>query len=143
MRGVFKRQALYGCEFPMSFERTRTSLLIVFCLALAAFSGCVTRTERISPYEQTPKDESVWDEIRREFSGRDSGATTRESSSEPLYKRAARSVKETVAGWFQDDAAHLSEQEIAADRRRFERKRAQALEQLREQQEEETTGQGE
>lgn len=47
-----------------------------------------------------------------------------------------RGVKESISGLFREDSVGLSEQEIAADRRRFERKRAQALEQLRDQQKE-------
>ena len=142
MHGLFERHSLVDVT-PMPFKRIPASLFLIFCFECVLCLGCVTRTERISPYERAPKDESVWDEIRREFGGRDSGPPTRETSSEPFYKRAARGVKETVSGWFHDDSVHLSEQEIAADRRHFEQKRTQALEQLREQQEEEIGGKGE
>lgn len=120
----------------MSFGKTISFVLALFCLDLVLLSGCVTRTERISPYERGLKDESVWDELRRELGGGNSHATTAESASKPFYTRAARGVKETVSRWFHEDSAGLSAQEIAADRRRFEQKRAQALEQLRDQQEE-------
>lgn len=119
----------------MSFGKTSLCVVVLLCLNLSVFSGCVTQTERIAPYKRPPKDESVWEELRREFGGRDS-QTMRESSSEPFYKRTVRGVKESVSGWFREDSGGLSEQEIAADRRRFERKRTQALEQLRGQQEE-------
>lgn len=121
-------------ESLMLFGTTRFSV-VALCLSLSVFSGCVTQTERISPYQRTPKDESVWEELRREFGRRDS-QTMRESSSEPFYKRTMRGVKESISGLFREDSVGLSEQEIAADRRRFERKRAQALEQLRDQQKE-------
>jgi hypothetical protein len=99
-------------------------------------SGCVTRTERIYPYERAPKDESVWEELQREFGWQKRDTTHRSTESpEPFYKRAAQGVAETVSGWFSDNDDRLSEQEIAADRRRFNRKREEALQRLREQQE--------
>jgi hypothetical protein len=119
----------------MVFGKTSARALTLFCLSCALLAGCVTQTERIYPYERIPEDESVWEELRREFRGRDSTSTS-ESPSEPFYKRVAQSVQATVSGWFHEDSTHLSEEELAANRRRFERKRAQALEQLREQQEE-------
>lgn len=108
---------------------------MVLSLHLISFAGCVTQTERIYPHERIPQDESVWDEVRREFGGSDSQEVINEFSAEPFYRRAARGVKETVSRWFQEDSTRLSEQEIAADRHRFERKRTRALEQLRDQQE--------
>jgi hypothetical protein len=44
-------------------------------------------------------------------------------------------MAETMSGWFSDNDDRLSEQEIAADRQRFNRKREEALQRLREQQE--------
>lgn len=64
--------------------------------------GCVTQTERI-PYHRyydPPENESVLDELRREFGWQKPPPWVHE---EPLYKRAARGVKETVTGWFQRD----------------------------------------
>jgi hypothetical protein len=78
----------------------------------------------------------VWEELRREFGWQNHGAVHRSTeSTEPLYKRAARGVAETVSGWFSNNEDRLSEQEIAADRQRFNRKREEALQRLREQQE--------
>ena len=64
--------------------------------------GCVTRTERI-PYHRyydPPDNESVMDELRREFGWQKPSPWVHE---EPFYKQAARSVKETVTGWFKSD----------------------------------------
>ena len=64
--------------------------------------GCVTQTERI-PYHRyydAPENESVLDELRREFGWQKPPPWVRE---EPLYKRAARGIKKTVTGWFQRD----------------------------------------
>jgi hypothetical protein len=139
---VLRSLGVSGWDLFMSFGRKNGFIPIILCIYLVSFVGCVTRTERISPYEQAPKDESVWEELRREFGGDDPRATSNEPTPEPFYTRAARSVKETVSGWFHEDATELSAQDIAADRRRFERKRAQALEQLRDQQGE-AVGEGE
>jgi hypothetical protein len=105
--------------------------MTILCVALG--SGCVTRTERIYPYERVPEDESVWEELRREFGW--SKHDTAPQPTEPFYKRAVHGVAETVSGWFSNNDGRLSEQEIAADRQRFDRKRAEALQRLREQQE--------
>lgn len=108
--------------------------IIILCAALG--SGCVTRTERIYPYERVPKDESVWEELRREFGWQKHVPAHRSiESTEPFYKRATHGVAETVSEWFSGNDDRLSEQEIAADRRRFNRKREEALQRLREQQE--------
>lgn len=64
--------------------------------------GCVTQTERI-PYHRyydPPENESVLDELRREFGWQKPPPWVKE---EPFYTRAARGVKETVTGWFQND----------------------------------------
>jgi hypothetical protein len=74
---------------------------IVLCLVVFA-GGCVTQTERI-PYHRyydPPENESVLDELRREFGWQKPPPWVKE---EPFYTRAARGVKETVTGWFQRD----------------------------------------
>jgi hypothetical protein len=111
-------------------------LFILLLMANTLLLGCVTQTERIYPHERIPEDESVWDEVRREFGWRkNETAPITSKPAEPFYKRAARGVKETLSGWFRDDSTQLSADEVAVDRRRFERKREEALQQLREQQE--------
>lgn len=132
---MLRSPGVNGGELLMAFGRRNGFVLMVLSLHLISFAGCVTRTERIYPHERIPQDESVWDEVRREFGGSDSQEVINKFSAEPFYKRAARGAKETVSRWFQEDSTRLSEQEIAADRHRFERKRTQALEQLRDQQE--------
>lgn len=111
-------------------------LFILLLMGNTLLVGCVTQTERIYPHERIPEDESVWDEVRREFGWRkNEAAPVTPEPAEPFYKRAARSVKETISGWLRDDPPQLSTDEIAVDRRRFERKRQEALQRLREQQE--------
>jgi hypothetical protein len=66
--------------------------------------GCVTQTERI-PYHRyydPPENESVLDELRREFGWQKPPPWVHE---EPLYKRAAQGVKKTITGWLQRDTA--------------------------------------
>lgn len=112
-------------------------MTLILSLLWSTFeSGCVTQTERIYPYERLPKDESVWEELRREFGWQKNDTTPQSTEpTEPFYKRAAHGIAETVSGWFSEEDNRLSEQEIAADRRRFNRKREEALQRLREQQE--------
>jgi hypothetical protein len=65
-------------------------------------SGCVTQTERI-PYHRyydPPENESVFDELRREFGWQKPPPWVQE---EPFYKHAARSVRETLTGWLPKD----------------------------------------
>lgn len=109
----------------------RTLLISGFLLITA---GCVTQTERISPHERIPPDESVWEEIRREF-GWDQSQTNRttETPTAPFYQRAAQDVKATVSEWLRDDPAPVDNEAIEADRRRFNRKREAALQQLQSQ----------
>ncbi|MBM4257589.1 MAG: hypothetical protein FJ147_17060 [Deltaproteobacteria bacterium] len=70
------------------------------------FTGCVTQTERI-PYHRyydPPENESVLDELRREFGWQKPSPWVRE---EPFFTRAARGMKETVSGWFpKDESPH-------------------------------------
>jgi len=74
----------------------------VFLLLIAMQVGCVTQTERITyhRYYDPPENESVVDELRREFGWQKPPPWVHE---EPLYKRAVRGVKETVTGWFRDE----------------------------------------
>jgi hypothetical protein len=68
---------------------------------LVSLLGCVTETERI-PYHRyynPPPEESVLDELKREFGWRKNAR----GETEAPYTRAARSVKETVSGWFADE----------------------------------------
>ena len=63
--------------------------------------GCVTETERM-PYRRyydPYQDESVLDELKREFGWR----KNTQGVTEAPYTRAARSVKEGVADWFSDE----------------------------------------
>ena len=113
----------------------------LFLMSLvAAFtwtSGCVTQTERVSPYERD-KDESVWEEIQREFGWQSNSAPAPlGQETKPFYSRAAHKIKETVAGWFADDDGKVSEEELAANRRRFKLGRIEGGERLQEQQEDE------
>lgn len=110
------------------------SSLAVCVLVTSVFmllgTGCVTQTEQIGyrPYMPPPKDESIWEEIQREFGWEQS------SSGEPLYKRTTRGIKETVSGWF-------SEEEDPSDkgydwdeaRRQYEIRRQQAIQRVRQQ----------
>lgn len=123
----------------MRITQSFLTLYVSSWVALLMSGGCVTQTERIYPHERIPADESVWDELRREFGWQNSNTTRRivEPPTEPFYKRAAQGVKETVSGWFREDPVAAPDGELEADRRRFEQKRAEALRQLREQQEEE------
>lgn len=74
----------------------------IFLLLSVLSFGCVTQTEQISyhRYYDPPENESVLDELRREFGWQKPPPWVHE---EPLYKRAARGVKETVTGWFKSD----------------------------------------
>ena len=105
--------------------------VVLFNVALCFVVGCVTYTERISPYESIPRDESLWDEIRREFSWRKNEASFPPEESQTSFYQ---SMKETVSGWFNNQAEQLNEREIEADRRRFERQRQGALQRLQDQQ---------
>jgi len=74
--------------------------IVLWLVVLTA--GCVTHTERI-PYHRyydPPENESVLDELRREFGWQKPPPWVHE---EPFYKRAAQGVKKTVTGWFQHD----------------------------------------
>ena len=109
--------------------------LTAIVVALVWTSGCVTQTEVVSPYEQY-KDESVWEEIQREFGWQSKSAPAPlGQETKPFYRRAAQSIKETVAGWFADDDGKT--EELMANHRRFKLGRIEGGEQLQEQQEDE------
>ncbi len=114
---------------------TRRRALAVLLLATLYLSACVTRTERVGYYPHTrPEDESVWDELRREFGWQ---KTPQPASGEPFYQRAARGVTETVSGWFhkEEAAAPADTQKLEESRRQFEQRRQEAFRRLRERQE--------
>ncbi|MBI3798395.1 MAG: hypothetical protein HY268_15710 [Deltaproteobacteria bacterium] len=122
-------------------------VLAVLLLAGLCFSACVTQTERVGYYPHTrQEDESVWDEVRREFGWK---KTPSPVATEPFYRRATRGVIETISGWFhKEDAsptgaakkleeAHGQSEDarkLEESRRQFEQKRQEALSRLREQQ---------
>ena len=111
--------------------------LLTLVVALTGTCGCVTQTKVVSPYERD-KDESVWEEIQREFGWQNNSAPAPPGqATEPFYSRAAHGIKETVAGWFADDDGKMSEAELSANRRRFKLRRIEGGERLREQQEDE------
>ena len=111
--------------------------LLTLIAALTGTFGCVTQTEVVSPYERY-KDESVWEEIQREFGWQNNSAPAPPGqATEPFYSRAAHGIKETVAGWFADDDGKMSEAELSANRQHFKLRRIEGVERLREQQEDE------
>ena len=103
-------------------------LLTIVCILFG--TGCVTQTERVAyrPYAPPPKDESVWEEIKREFGWKQS------SSGEPLSKPPTRGIREIVAGWF-SAAEDTSDKGYDRDelRRQYEIRRQQAIQRVRQQ----------
>jgi len=125
----------------------RRRLLTVLLVIVLGTSACVTQTERVGYYPHTrPEEESVWDELRREFGWQKKPQTV---AGEPFYQRAARGVTETVSGWFHKEdtaragAQKLEElhrqpedaQKLEESRRQFEQERQEAFRRLRERQE--------
>jgi hypothetical protein len=106
-------------------------ILAVLVLIVFFGLGCVTRTEKL-PYHRyapLPEDESILEELRREF-GRQSSP-----DSDPFYKRAARGVKETVSGWFHTEKnIPMTKEEREQAHREYEQERQEALRRLRERQ---------
>ncbi len=120
---------------PLSRPATRItigrSLLLLFLTTLLS-AGCVTRTERVPYRPYVPRqDEGLLAELGREL-GWQSPST---QPGEPFYKRAARRITGTVAGWFQREEPPASAKELEAFRRRFEQEQQEAFRRLREQQE--------
>lgn len=108
---------------------------LAFSLLLSLFlirfgTGCVSQTERVGnrPYAPYPKDESVWEEVQREFGWEQS------SSGEPFYKSTAQGIKETVSGWFEEeeDMSGTGYNWDAA-RRQYEIRRQHAIQRVRQQ----------
>ncbi len=113
----------------MSARTVIMLLLSGFCL-----SSCVTRTERL-PYRRyapPPENESILDELRREFGWQPSS----DGQGAPFYKRAAQGITSTVSGWLRsDDApAAMTQEEREHLRQEFEQQRQEALRRLRERQ---------
>jgi hypothetical protein len=108
-------------------------LLTVLLLSVCFGSGCVTQTETL-PYRRyvpPPQEESILEELRREFGWQPS------PHRDPFYTRAARNVKETVSGWFteQEDPQARRKKEQERVRRQFEQQQQEAFRRLRESQE--------
>ena len=94
--------------------------------------GCVTHTERI-PYHRyydPPENESVLDELRREFGWQKPPPWVHE---EPLYTQAARGVKETVTKWFQEDESTGSRSGGLQTVQEFQRAQNEAIQRLQQQ----------
>ena len=112
-------------------SKSSLAVCVLVTLVFMLFgTGCVTQTERVAyrPYASPPKDESVWEEIQREF------GWERSSSGEPLYKRTTRGIKEIVAGWFsaEEDTSGKGYDWDAA-RRQYEIRRQHAIQRVRQQ----------
>src|SRR5262245_16274708 len=122
--------------------------LAVLLPVVFSFSACVTQTERVGYYPHTrQEDQSVWDEVRREFGWKKPPPRL---TGDPSSQRASPGVIATISGCFHwEDAspagaqkkleeAHRQSEEdakkLAESRRQFEQKRQEALERLREQQ---------
>lgn len=106
-------------------------------LFLLLSTGCVTKTERLPYYRYSdpPRDESVLDELRREFGWQ---KTPSSMNQEPFYTRAVRSVKNTVSGWFQrDEEVPAGMQGGQQSFQQFKQEQEEAIHHLQEQQEQE------
>lgn len=109
-----------------------TRIVSILLLSGLCLLSCVTQTERL-PYRRyapPPEDESILDELRREFGWQPS------PDGDPFYKQAARGIKNTVSGWLQsnDDPAAMPQEEQERLRQEFEQQRQEALRRLRERQ---------
>lgn len=103
--------------------------------------GCVTETERM-PYRQYygpyQKEESVLDELKREFGWR---KNTRGIVEAP-YTRAARSVKESVSEWFSDEEMEGRTPEGQPSLRQLKQEQLEAIRRSQELQEQDQIEQG-
>ncbi len=110
---------------------SKSTLSLFLSLFLIQFgTGCVTQTERVAnrPYAAYPKDETVWEEVQREFGWEES------SSGEPFYKSTARGIKETVSGWFEEEEDTSGKGYDWNDaRRQYEIRRQHAIQRVRQQ----------
>lgn len=95
--------------------------------------GCVTETERM-PYRRyydPQQDESVLDELKREFGWR----KNTQGVTEAPYTRAARSAKETVSGWFSDEETAKGTPEWKRSLQQLKKAQTEAIRRSQEQQE--------
>ena len=107
--------------------------LLLFFLGV----GCVTTTKKLPDYRYSnpPQDESVLDELRREFGWQ---KTPFGMNQEPFYTRAARDVKNIVSGWFQhDEGAAMGTPEGQPSFRQFKQEQEETIRRLQERQEQE------
>src|SRR5262245_56260356 len=75
----------------------------VLLLAALCFPACVTQTERVGYYPHTrQEDQSVWDEVRREFGWKKPPPRL---TGDPSSQRASRGVRATISGWFHGEDA--------------------------------------
>ena len=102
----------------------------IICCSIALLgTSCATQTERIPyrPYAVSQRDESVWQEIRREF-----GWESLQPSGEPFYKRTARGIQETVSGWFSEEEDTSGKgYDWDEARRQYEIRRQEAIQRVR------------
>jgi hypothetical protein len=101
---------------------------------LIFLQGCVTETERMphrsyySPYQE---EESVLDELKREFGWKKNAHGVTEAP----YTRAIRSVKETVSEWFSDEEMTSRTPEWQQSLRQLKQAQTEAIRRSQEQQE--------
>lgn len=106
---------------------------VIQCGAFVSLLGCVTETERI-PYHRyydPPQEESVLDELKQEFGWQKNA----QGKIEAPYTRAARSVKETVSGWFSDEDTAAGTPEWQKSLRQFNQAQKEAIRRSQERQE--------
>jgi hypothetical protein len=95
--------------------------------------GCVTETERM-PYRRyydPSQEESVLDELKREFGWR----KNTQGVTEAPYTRAARSAKETVSGWFSNEETSKGTPEWQKSLQQLKQAQTEAIRRSQEQQE--------
>lgn len=100
---------------------------------LVSLLGCVTETERM-PYHRyydLQQEESVLDELKREFGWR----KNTQGKTEAPYTRAARSIKETVSGWFSDEETTAGTPEWQKSFRQLKQEQKEAIRRSQERQE--------
>ncbi len=112
-------------------SKSKVAVCLLVTIVFMPFgTGCVTQTERVAyrPYVPPPKDESVWEEIQREFGWEQS------SSGEPFYKGTARGIQETVSGWFSEEEDTSGKgYDWDEARRQYEIRRQHAIQRVRQQ----------
>ena len=86
-------------------------------------------------YSNPPRDESVLDELRREFGWQKTPGGTNQ---EPFYKRAIQGVKDSVSGWFRkDEGTSLGTPEGQQSFKQFKQEQEETIHRLQERQEQE------